>query len=163
MQQLRIHVISIMVCGSLASGGYVWMYVMSDRDLIKGAVASHAALFRAAYRCSGYASSYLRHLNKYAVASVYQSAYPMFYTARFAYKRAKRRANWAYVKFWEDLGAGALLAYKHVFFKALELSSGGFKNKKDKKDSANCARVRSGAYWVISYSNMSTRFAIFAR
>ncbi|WP_151306423.1 hypothetical protein AB9K21_01540 [Anaplasma phagocytophilum] len=98
---------------------------MSDRDLIKGAIASHEALFRTAYRCSGYASSYLRHLNNYAVASAYQSAYPMLFAARFAYKRAKR----AYATFWEDLIVGALLAYKRVL-DALELSLNDFKNKK---------------------------------
>ncbi|SCV61676.1 hypothetical protein ANAPC5_00048 [Anaplasma phagocytophilum] len=98
---------------------------MSDRDLIKGAIASHEALFRTAYMCSGYASSYLRHLNNYAVASAYQSAYPMSFAARFAYKRAKR----AYATFGEYLIAGALLACIRVY-SALELSLDDFKNKK---------------------------------
>ncbi|SCV64334.1 hypothetical protein ANAPH2_00922 [Anaplasma phagocytophilum] len=101
------------------------MDVMSDRDLIKGAIASHEALFRTAYRCSGYASSYLRHVNSYAVASAYQSAYPMLFVARFAYKRAKR----AYATFWEDLIIDVVFAYIRVL-DDLELYLNDFKNKK---------------------------------
>ncbi|KJZ99339.1 putative membrane protein [Anaplasma phagocytophilum str. CR1007] len=101
---------------------------MSDRGLIKGASAPHEALFRTAYRCSGYASSYLRHLNIYAVASAYQSAYPMFYTARFAYKRVKR----AYATlFWGDLIVISVLrAYIDAFFKVLKLSLDDYKDKR---------------------------------
>ncbi|ANC34446.1 hypothetical protein P029_03700 [Anaplasma phagocytophilum str. Norway variant2] len=98
---------------------------MSDRDLIKGAIASHEALFRTAYRCSGYVSSYLRHLNTYAVSAAHQSVYPMFYTARFAYKRTKQ----AYATFWVDLFVGALLAYVRIF-EALELALRNSENRK---------------------------------
>ncbi|KJV63237.1 putative membrane protein [Anaplasma phagocytophilum str. NCH-1] len=85
-------------------------------------------MFATAYRCSGYASSYLRHLNIYAVASAYQSAYPMFYTARFAYKRVKR----AYATlFWGDLIVISVLhAYIYAFFKVLKLSLDDYKDKK---------------------------------
>ncbi|ANC34444.1 hypothetical protein P029_03685 [Anaplasma phagocytophilum str. Norway variant2] len=46
-------------------------------------------LFATAYRCSGYLSLYLRHVNSYAVSAAHQSVYPMFYTARFAYRKTK--------------------------------------------------------------------------
>ncbi|SCV66707.1 hypothetical protein ANAPRD1_01224 [Anaplasma phagocytophilum] len=77
------------------------MGVMSDRDLIKGAIASHEALFRTAYMCSGYVYGYLRHVNTYAVSAAHQSVYPMLYTARFAYRKTKRTLT--SVTFWMNL------------------------------------------------------------
>ncbi|UQD54533.1 hypothetical protein [Anaplasma phagocytophilum] len=86
---------------------------MYDRDLIKGAIASQGALFRTAYRCSGYASSYLRHVSAYAVASAYQSVYPMLFTARFAYRKTKRTLT--NVTYWLNFFAGLVLVYFRIF------------------------------------------------
>ncbi|KJV67535.1 putative membrane protein [Anaplasma phagocytophilum str. ApNP] len=66
-------------------------------------------LFATAYRCSGYLSLYLRHVNSYAVSAAHQSVYPMFYTARFAYRKTK--GTLTDVTFWISF----VTAYSRIF------------------------------------------------
>ncbi|KDB57161.1 hypothetical protein P030_05430 [Anaplasma phagocytophilum str. CRT35] len=66
-------------------------------------------LFATAYRCSGYLSLYLRHVNSYAVSAAHQSVYPMFETARFAYRKTKRTLT--DVTFWISF----VTAYLRIF------------------------------------------------